>query len=65
MSICGKSSTRRPLPRRSAPSLSITHKGAHLLLQTRTKTINNELPALFRQWYADFQPNPETYREAA
>ncbi len=42
-----------------------THKGAHLLLQTRTKTINNELPALFRQWYADFQPNPETYREAA
>jgi len=26
-------------------------KGAHLLLQVRTKTLNNELGDKFREWY--------------
>jgi hypothetical protein len=28
-----------------------TPRGAHLLLQTRTKVLNNELEAVFRRWY--------------
>ena len=28
-----------------------TLKGAHLLLQTRTKVLNNELEDVFRRWY--------------
>jgi hypothetical protein len=27
-----------------------TPRGAHLLLQTRTKVLNNELEAVFRRW---------------
>jgi hypothetical protein len=30
-----------------------TLKGAHLLLQTRTKVINNELEDVFRRWFPD------------
>jgi hypothetical protein len=30
-------------------------KGAHLLMQVRTATINNELDKIFRGWYPDFQ----------
>jgi hypothetical protein len=36
-------------------SMQWTKRGAHLLLQTRTKIINNELSATFRHWYPDFQ----------
>jgi hypothetical protein len=36
-------------------SMQWTKRGAHLLLQTRVKTLNNELPATFRRWYPDFQ----------
>lgn len=32
-----------------------TQKGAHLLLQVRTKTLNNELGDTFRRWYPEFQ----------
>ncbi len=32
-----------------------TKRGAHLLLQTRVKTLNNELASTFRHWYPDFQ----------
>ena len=32
-----------------------TPKGAHLLLQTRAKVLNQELVATFRTWYPDFQ----------
>jgi hypothetical protein len=28
-----------------------SHRGAHLLLQTRTRVVNGELEATFRQWY--------------
>lgn len=33
-----------------------TLRGAHLLLQTRTKVLNNELEETFRQWYPRFRP---------
>lgn len=41
-----------------------TLKGAHLLLQARTKVLNNELEDVFRRWYPQFrtedkpQPDP-------
>jgi hypothetical protein len=34
-----------------------TLRGAHLLLQTRTKVLNNELDDLFRRWYPRFRVN--------
>ena len=33
-----------------------TLRGAHLLLQTRTKVLNNELDNVFRRWYPKFRP---------
>jgi hypothetical protein len=30
-------------------------RGAHLLLQTRVKTLNRELGSVFKQWYPDLQ----------
>jgi len=35
-------------------SMQWTKRGAHLLLQTRVKTLNNELSSTFRRWYPDF-----------
>jgi hypothetical protein len=32
-----------------------TLRGAHLLLQTRTKVLNNELEAVFQRWYPLFR----------
>ena len=32
-----------------------TLRGAHLLLQTRTKVLNNDLDAVFRRWYPKFR----------
>lgn len=32
-----------------------TLRGAHLLLQTRTKVLNNELDDVFRRWYPQFR----------
>jgi hypothetical protein len=37
-----------------------TLKGAHLLLQTRTKVLNNELDDVFRRWYPKFRPAVQT-----
>jgi hypothetical protein len=34
-----------------------TPRGAHLLLQIRTKALNNELEEVFRRWYRGFQEN--------
>jgi hypothetical protein len=31
-----------------------TKRAAHLLLQTRVKTLNRELNSMFRRWYPDF-----------
>ena len=33
-----------------------TPAGAHLLLQTRTRVLNDELEGLFQQWYQNFRP---------
>jgi hypothetical protein len=35
-----------------------TPKGAHLLLQTRTRVLNNDLEEVFRGWYPRFRPEP-------
>jgi len=35
-------------------------KGAHLLLQTRTKVLNNELEDVFRNWYPQFRVQQKT-----
>ncbi len=32
-----------------------TLRGAHLLLQTRTKVLNDELEGVFRRWYPQFR----------
>src|ERR1700688_3476808 len=37
-----------------------TLRGAHLLLQTRTKVLNDELDEVFRRWYPRFRPQPQT-----
>ncbi len=37
-----------------------TLRGAHLLLQTRTKVLNDELDDVFRHWYPRFRPQPQT-----
>ena len=36
-----------------------TLRGAHLLLQTRTKVLNNELDEVFRRWYPKFRLQPQ------
>ncbi len=49
-------------------SMQWTLRGAHLLLQTRTKVLNEELDEVFRRWYPKFRPRPqpiETKRKAA
>ena len=35
-----------------------TQRGAHLLLQIRTKALNNELEEVFRRWYPQFRAAP-------
>jgi len=35
-------------------------KGAHLLLRTRTKVLNNELEDVFRRWFPRFRPKGQT-----
>ena len=37
-----------------------TLRGAHLLLQTRTRVLNEDLDDLFRRWYPKFRPQPPT-----
>ena len=49
-------------------SMQWTLRGAPLLLQTRTKVLNDELDEVFRQWYPKFRPQSqpmETKRKAA
>ena len=40
-------------------------RGAHLLLQTRTRVLNKELAEMFRVWYPNFQINDEESENAA
>jgi hypothetical protein len=37
-----------------------TLRGAHFLLQTRTKVLNDELDEVFRRWYSNFRRQPPT-----
>ena len=37
-----------------------TLRGALLLLQTRTKVLNEDLDEVFRHWYPKFRPQPQT-----
>jgi hypothetical protein len=37
-----------------------TLRGAHLLLQTRTRVLNEDLDDLFRRWYPKFRSQPQT-----
>jgi hypothetical protein len=36
-----------------------TERGAHLLLQTRTRVLNGELEETLRRWYPKFRPEME------
>jgi hypothetical protein len=40
-------------------SMQWTLRGAHLLLQTRTKVLNGELDEVFRRWYPKFRPQSQ------
>jgi len=40
-----------------------TKRGAHLLLQTRVKTLKQELAAVFQRWYPDMQLEEEPLEE--
>jgi hypothetical protein len=42
-----------------------TPKGAHLLLQVRTRVLNDELGDAFRRWYPEFVPAPKAALAAA
>ena len=42
-----------------------TQKGAHLLLQVRTKTLNGDLKDTFRRWYPAVMPQVETPNQMA
>jgi len=46
-----------------------TERGAHLLLQTRTRVLNGELEETFRRWYPGFRPelpvSPSALKAAA
>ena len=37
-----------------------TQRGAHLLLQTRTKVLNEDLDEVFRRWFPTVRPQPST-----
>ena len=39
----------------SRPRCAWRRSGAHLLLQTRVKTLNHELGAVFKRWYPDME----------
>ena len=43
----------------------IRKEGAHLLLQTRVRTLNGELGALFKRWYPDMDLEVEEIPIAA
>ena len=42
-----------------------SQKGAHLLLQIRTRVLNDELREVFQQWYPSFSQRDENQRLAA
>ncbi len=49
----------------SYPTMQWSKPGAHLLLQTRVKTLNGELGAIFKCWYPDMGLEVEEMPAAA
>jgi hypothetical protein len=45
--------------------LQWSKEGAHLLLQTRVRTLNEELGAIFKRWYPDMDLEVEEISVAA
>ena len=41
-----------------------TPRGAHLLLQVRTRVLNEDLRPTFERWYPDLKPDSEPTRDA-
>lgn len=46
-------------------SMRWTKRGAHLLLQTRTKVLNDDLDDLFKNWYPSFRSGDESEKLGA
>ena len=42
-----------------------TERGAHLLLQVRTRVLNDDLRATFERWYPGMKADPDPVEEAA
>jgi hypothetical protein len=42
-----------------------THRGAHLLLQVRTRVLNDQLASDFHRWYPGFTQAPDAATLAA
>ena len=40
------------------PQMAWTPRGAHLLLQIRTRVLNSDWEATFREWYPGFRAAP-------
>jgi hypothetical protein len=51
--------------RLSYPTMQWSKPGAHLLLQTRVKTLDGELGAIFKRWYPDMDIESEEIPAAA
>jgi hypothetical protein len=60
--VCAESLVNSLLTKRFSKKQSMqwTPEGAHLLLQTRTQTLNGDLPATFRTWYPVFSVEDQT-----
>ena len=52
--------TETQLLEQTAALLGMALHGAHLLLQTRTRVLNEDLDDLFRRWYPKFRSQPQT-----
>jgi len=46
-------------------SMQWTQRGAHLLLQTRTRVLNEDLESTFREWYPHFRSQKEKVADFA
>ena len=46
-------------------SMQWTQRGAHLVLQTRTRVLNDDLEGTFREWYPHFRPQKEKVTDFA
>ena len=51
--------------RLSYPTMQWSKEGAHVLLQTRVRTLNGELGAIFKRWYPDIDLGVEEIPIAA